>query len=98
MGTTKDTRGDWCSGRWLTAGSASVCQPEPEKRLDYASTSEHRCSFDHTLYCVSYRMQAQYHTTRAPCQGITQTETHTFVIAKSAPKILSDDLCNALQR
>src|SRR6266849_9716312 len=70
MGTTKDTRGDWCSERGLTAGWASVCQPEPTKRLDHASMSEHRCSFDHTLYCVSHRMQAQYHTTRASCQDV----------------------------
>ncbi len=69
MGTTKDTRGGRRSGRWLTAGSASACQPEPEKRLDYASMSEHGYSFDRKLYLHPIRMQAQYHITRAPCQG-----------------------------
>jgi hypothetical protein len=70
MGTTKDTRGGWRSGRWLTADSAAACQPEPAKRLDYATMSEHRCSFDRKLYRVSQKMQAQYHITRAPCQEI----------------------------
>ena len=68
MGTTKDTKGDWRSVKRLITDSASVCQPEPEKgkRLDHASTSEHICSFDWKLYCVSSRVQAQYHITRAP--------------------------------
>ena len=72
MGTTKDTRGGWRSGRWLITDSAPVCQPEPEKekRLDYASMSEHSCSFDRKLYSASSGMQAQYHITRALCQGI----------------------------
>src|SRR2546425_3857692 len=68
-GTTKDTRGGWRSGRWLTADSAAVCQPEPEKRLDYANMSEHRCSFDQKRSCVSHRIHAQYHTAHDPCQA-----------------------------
>ena len=63
MGTTKDTRGDWRSGRWLIADSASVCQPEPEKRLDHASMSEHSCSFERKLYGASHGTRAQYHIT-----------------------------------
>ena len=72
MGTTKDTREDWRSVKRLITDSASVCQPEPEKkkRLNYTSTSEHSCSFDRQQYGAFSRMQAQYHITRALCQGI----------------------------
>ena len=72
MGTTKDARGDWRSVKRHITDSASVCQPEPEKekRLDHASTSEHSCSFDRKPYGASSRMQAQYHITGALCQGI----------------------------
>ena len=70
MGTTKDTRGDWRSVKRLITDSASACQPEPDKRLDHASMSEHGYSFDRKLYLHPIRMQAQYHITRALCQGI----------------------------
>jgi hypothetical protein len=72
MGMTKDTRGDRRSVKRLITDSASVCQPEPEKekRLNYASTSEHSCSFDCQQYGASSRMQVQYHITSALCQGI----------------------------
>ncbi len=85
-GYNKRHQGGWCLEKWLTTDSANACQPEPEKRLDHSGMSEHRCSFDHTLYCVSHWMQAQYHTTRAPCQDVAQTEVYEPAVGKRTDK------------